>query len=137
VVLPRDEYDRLTALAKAGELPPLPKPDDQGDCQAVEYTRANLARRIIRDRVAAGLSLRKLATMAGVRVETLCRPEAGKHAPNVATVEKIDQALKQYVKSRGRRCGYQPRIDANCSSSLAFIRGSLPCENIYFTRSET
>ena len=40
VVLPRDEYDRLAALAKAGELPPLPQSDAQGNYPAAEYARA-------------------------------------------------------------------------------------------------
>jgi ribosome-binding protein aMBF1 (putative translation factor) len=105
VVVPRDEYERLTGLAKAGELPPLPQPDAQGNYPAVEYARASLARKIIRDRVAAGLSQRELATMAGVRVETLCRIETGKHTPSVPTVEKIDQALKRHAKSRVKRPG--------------------------------
>ena len=60
VVLPRDEFDRLSTLAKAGELPPLPEPDAQGNYPAVEYARASLARKIIRDRVAAGLSQREV-----------------------------------------------------------------------------
>jgi ribosome-binding protein aMBF1 (putative translation factor) len=95
VVLPRDEYDRLTALANAGELPPLPEPDAQGNYPAVEYARASLARKIIRDRVAAGLSQRDLAERAGVRVETLCRIETGKHTPSVPTIDKLDRALKR------------------------------------------
>ncbi len=103
VVLPREEYDRLSTLAKAGELPPLPKLDAQGNYPAVEYARASLARKIIRDRVAAGLSQRELALRAGVRVETLCRIETGKHTPSVPTVEKIDRALKRYVKSKSKR----------------------------------
>jgi DNA-binding XRE family transcriptional regulator len=102
VVLPRDEYDRLSTLAKAGELPPLPKPDAHGNYPAVEYARASLARKLIRDRVEAGLSQRELATRAGIRVETLCRIETGKHTPSVPTVDKIDQALKRYAKSRRR-----------------------------------
>jgi transcriptional regulator with XRE-family HTH domain len=69
----------------------------------VEYARASLARKLIRDRVAAGLSQRELATMAGVRVETLCRIETGKHTPSVPTVDKLDRALKQYAKSKGNR----------------------------------
>ena len=92
VFLPRDEYDRLTELAKAAELPPLPPPDAHGNYPAVEYARASLARKIIRDRVAAGLSQRELATRAGVRVETLCRIETGKHVPSVPTIDKIDRA---------------------------------------------
>jgi DNA-binding XRE family transcriptional regulator len=100
VVLPRHEYDRLTALAKAGELPPLPEPDAHGNYPAVEYARASLARKIIRDRVAAGLSQRELAMRAGVRVETLCRIETGKHIPSVPTIDKLDRALKQAAKQR-------------------------------------
>jgi DNA-binding XRE family transcriptional regulator len=112
VVLPRAEYDRLATLAKAGELPPLPKPDAQGNYPAVEYARASLARKIIRDRVAAGLNQRELATMAGVRVETLCRIETGKHTPSVPTVDKIDRALKRYAKSKSKegRKGGQTRL---------------------------
>jgi DNA-binding XRE family transcriptional regulator len=103
VVLPRDEYDRLTALAKAGELPPLPQPDAQGNYPAVEYARASLARKIIRDRVAAGLSQRELALRAGVRVETLCRIETGKHVPSVPTIDKIDRALKKAGQEQPNR----------------------------------
>ncbi len=100
VVLPRDEYDRLATLAKAGELPPLPQPDAGGNYPAVEYARASLARKIIRDRVEAGLSQRELALRAGVRVETLCRIETGKHTPSVPTIDKLDRALKQAAKER-------------------------------------
>jgi DNA-binding XRE family transcriptional regulator len=102
VVLPREEYDRLSTLAKAAELPPLPKPDAQGNYPAVEYARASLARKLIRDRVAAGLNQRELASLAGVRVETLCRIETGKHTPSVPTIDKLDRALKRHAKS-GRR----------------------------------
>jgi DNA-binding XRE family transcriptional regulator len=107
VVLPREEYDRLSTLAKAGELPPLPRPDAQGNYPAVEYARASLARKIIRDRVAAGLSQRELALRAGVRVETLCRIETGKHTPSVPTIEKIDRALQRYAKSKSKRRGQE------------------------------
>lgn len=100
VVLPRDEYDRLTALAKAGELPPIPPPDAQGNYPAVEYARASLARKIIRDRVAVGLSQRELSLRAGIRVETLCRIETGKHTPSVPTIDKLDRALKQAAREQ-------------------------------------
>jgi DNA-binding XRE family transcriptional regulator len=105
VVLPRAEFDRLSALAKAGELPPLPEADAQGNYPAVEYARASLARKLIRDRVAAGLSQRELANLAGIRVETLCRIETGKHTPSVPTVDKLDRALKSQVKSKSKRRG--------------------------------
>lgn len=98
VLLPRDEYERLTTLAKAADLPPLPKPDAKGNYPAVEYARASLARKIIRDRVAAGLSQRKLAELAGISFEHLCRIEAGKHTPGLPTIDKLDRALKQAAK---------------------------------------
>ena len=98
VIVPRDEHDRLTTLGKAAELPALPEPDAEGNYPAVEYARASLARKIIRDRVAAGLSQRQLARLAGVRVETLCRIETGKHLPSVPTIDKIDRALKRAAK---------------------------------------
>ena len=40
VLLEREEYERLTTLAKAAELP---KPDASGTVPAVEYVRASLA----------------------------------------------------------------------------------------------
>jgi transcriptional regulator with XRE-family HTH domain len=83
-----------------GKLPPLPEPEARGNYPAVEYARASLARKIIRDRVAAGLSQRDLATRAGVRVETLCRIETGKHIPRVPTIDKIHRALKRAAKER-------------------------------------
>jgi DNA-binding XRE family transcriptional regulator len=105
VVLPREEYDRLSGLAKAADLPQLPKPNKRGNYPAVEYSRITLARNLIRDRVEAGLSQRQLADLAGVRVETICRLEAGKHVPSVATVDKIDRAIKRHVKTKSKARG--------------------------------
>ena len=89
----------VAALAKAMELP-LPARDADGNYPAVEYTRVSLARSIIRDRANAGLNQRELAELAGIRVETLCRIETGKHTPSLATVTKIDQALKRATSRR-------------------------------------
>lgn len=94
VLLPREEYDRLTTLAKAADLPKLPASNASGNFPAAEFARASLARDIIRERVAVGLNQKELAQLAGVRVETLCRLEAGKRHPSLRTVEKIDRALK-------------------------------------------
>jgi DNA-binding XRE family transcriptional regulator len=98
VLLPRAEYEQLSTLAKAAELPPLPAPDARGNFPAVEYARASLARKIIRDRVAAGWTQRQLAKRAGLSFEHLCRIESGKHTPTIPTIDKIDRALRQDIK---------------------------------------
>src|ERR1700747_14188 len=90
VILERKQYKTLTTLAKAIQLPPLPEADAQGSYPAIEYARASIARSIIQERAEAGLSQRELAKLAGVRVETLCRIETGKHTPSVTTIEKIE-----------------------------------------------
>ena len=90
VVIPRSDYDRLQGLAA---LPPYPKADRQGNMPAVEFARASLARKIIRDRMEAHLSQKDLAKRAGIRVETLCRIETGKHTASVPTLKKIERAL--------------------------------------------
>jgi len=51
VLLPRAEYEKLTTLAKAAELPAFPAADADGNYPAVEYARASLARKIIKGRV--------------------------------------------------------------------------------------
>lgn len=100
VVVELAEYERLTALAKAADLPPLPEPDLDGNVPAVQFARATIARNLIRDRVAAGLTQRQLATLAGVAVETLCRIETGQRTPSVPTIDKIDRALKKALSRR-------------------------------------
>src|SRR5438105_15184706 len=95
VIVSRKAYDRLIRLAEVAELPTLPRPDKRGNYPAVDYARASLARNIIRDRVNAGLTQRELARLAGIRVETLCRIETGKHTATVPTIEKIDRALRR------------------------------------------
>jgi DNA-binding XRE family transcriptional regulator len=98
VVLERSEYDRLRALEQeSGEavLPPLPPAKANGNRPALEFVRATIARDIVKDRTALGLSQQELAKLAGIRQETLCRLETGKHSPNVSTVDKIDQALRR------------------------------------------
>jgi ribosome-binding protein aMBF1 (putative translation factor) len=103
VLVPRDEYERLTKLAKVGEMPSLPKADAAGNYPAVEYLRASIARNIVGDRVRAGLSQRELARVAGVCVETLCRIETGKHTASTATIDKLDRALTRATKDRAAR----------------------------------
>lgn len=76
-------------------IPALPTPDADGNYPAVETLRVILAQQIIRRREAAGWTQAELAERAGVRPETVSRIETGKNAPNVATVDKLDRALKE------------------------------------------
>jgi DNA-binding XRE family transcriptional regulator len=109
VLLPEGEYERLCSRAGEtvpltdDELPPLPKPDKHGNYPAVEYARVSLARDIIRERRAIGLTQTELARLAGSRQETISRIESGKHAASVKLIDRIDQALKQAAKSRRKR----------------------------------
>lgn len=79
-----------------------PKADSQGNYPAVEYARASLARKIIRDRVEAGLTQHDLAKRAAISFEHLCRIESGKHIPSVPTIDKIDRAIKHFPKPTKR-----------------------------------
>ena len=106
VLLPETEYDRL--CSKAGEsvplndddLPPLPKPDKQGRFPALEYARVSLARDIIRDRRAAGLTQQELARLAGTRQETISRIESGNYTASHKLIERIDEALQKAMAKR-------------------------------------
>ena len=108
VLLPEGEYDRL--CSRAGEtvpladddLPPLPKPDKRGNFPAVEFARISLARDIIRDRRAAGLTQQQLALLVGARQETISRIETGKHTASVKLVDKIDRVLRKALAKRNK-----------------------------------
>jgi DNA-binding XRE family transcriptional regulator len=100
VILEQSAYERLCRLAGQAlvgedDLPPLPKPDERGRVPAIEFTRISLARDIIRERKAAGLSQQALAALAGMRQETISRIESGKHTPTARTIDRIDRALKR------------------------------------------
>jgi len=106
VLLPEAEYDRLCAKASESVpitddgLPPLPKPDKQGRFPAVEYARVSLARDVIRDRRAAGLTQQDLASLAGTRQETISRIESGSYTASHKTIDRIDRALKKAMAKR-------------------------------------
>jgi len=103
VIVARNEYERLAKLAKVADLPALPEPDEEGNLPAVEYARTSIARDVVRQRVALGLNQRDLARLAGVRVETLCRIETGKHTASTATLAKLARALERAGKEDSKR----------------------------------
>ena len=97
IILPEEEYKRIRRGGVAERergLPPLPKRLADGNYPAVEYARASVARDIIQRRRQLGLSQAELARRSGVRVETLNRIEKAKMTASVATVEKIERALR-------------------------------------------
>jgi ribosome-binding protein aMBF1 (putative translation factor) len=93
VVLEEAEFDRLVRRADEWE-PAMPEPDERGLYPARETMAVIQARDIIRARRQLGLSQGELARLSGIRVETLNRENA-KNKPNVATIEKIDRALRR------------------------------------------
>ena len=73
--------------ANESRLPEWPAADREGDRPAREFLRVSIARDVIKERTALGLTQEQLAKLAGIRQETLCRLETGKQSPNVRTVD--------------------------------------------------
>jgi ribosome-binding protein aMBF1 (putative translation factor) len=72
----------------------LPKPDADGNYPAGAAIRAILAQQIIGRREAAGWTQAELAEHAGLPAAMVRRLESGKHAANIAAVDRIDRALR-------------------------------------------
>lgn len=109
VLVPASEYDRLCSKAAEtvpltdDDLPPLPKPDKHGNFPAVEYARMSLARDIVRDRRAVGMTQAELARLAKTRQETICRIEGGKVSASVKLIDRIDRVLRKALEKRKGR----------------------------------
>ena len=99
VLIPEEEYRRLNAQA----LPPLPPVDADGTSDAIQFARASIARRLIADRRAAGLSQQELAERAGVRQETISRIESAKQTATVNVLEKLDKTIKRQLRAEKGR----------------------------------
>ena len=93
VLVPVEEYHAMKKAAAAGAIVALPAADAQGNRPAVAYATASIARGIVRDREAVGLSQKELAERAGIRPEVLNRAERGVTVPSVRTLTKIENAL--------------------------------------------
>jgi DNA-binding XRE family transcriptional regulator len=104
VLMPEREYERLCARASETvpltdeDLPPLPEADVDGNFPAVEFARVTLARDIIRDRRAAGLTQQELAKRARTRQETVSRIESGNYTASVKLIDRIDRVLQLAIK---------------------------------------
>lgn len=87
VIVPEREYRALT------EMPELPTAASDGSVDALAYSRASIARDIVRDRQRLGLTQAELARRAGIRPETLNRIEKMRTSPATRILERIDKAL--------------------------------------------
>lgn len=95
VLLPRQEYQELLAMAHGVKLPGYPPAANDGNRPALEFARISLARKLIVRRLAAGWTQEQLARKAKVRVETISRLESAKHNPQAATIELIETAFEK------------------------------------------
>ena len=119
-LVPVDAWQKL--LTGEVEMPELPEADANGDRPALPFMRAIIARGIIRDRVAAGLSQAGLARQAGMEPATLNRIERAKVTPDEATIRKIDKAIKQATRSRRTQEIINPPTPAQRVEKAARLR---------------
>lgn len=103
-------------------MPELPRPDANGDRPALPFMRAIIARGIIRDRVAAGLSQAELARRAGMEPATLNRIEKARVTPDQATIAKIDKALKGRARMPAGRAPIRGRSNPAGARAGAKVR---------------
>jgi len=94
VLLREKEFERIIRNTGQG-MPALPPANRLGRRPALPTMLALVGRKILRRRLAAGLSQQELARRSGVRAETVCRLEAGKHRPQRGTLARIDAALEK------------------------------------------
>jgi|GEM_PF-389380 len=91
VILRETQLDYL--CREAGIDVPGPSPAGSPPVEGFDLDRASLAERLVRRRLAAGLSQAELARRAGIRPETLNRIERGRTTPDFATVRKLVVAI--------------------------------------------
>ena len=92
VLVPEREYRELAGMPK------LPPAAADGTVDALAYSRASIARDIIRDRERLDLTQVELARRAGIRPETLNRIEKLKTSATTRILQRIGKALSAAEK---------------------------------------
>ena len=108
VLVPQATYEQLLHSAE-DPSPEFQKADSSGYRPALAFIDVSIARDIIHERRAAGMSQQALARAAGIRQETLSRIESGKHSPTVRTLQKIETALRSRRPLRKSRRTILPK----------------------------
>jgi DNA-binding XRE family transcriptional regulator len=81
-------------------LPRFPQRNAQGLVNALEHVRASIAQDLVRMRREARLSQQELATLAGVRQETISRIESAKHTATPRVLNKLMRAMEKVSSER-------------------------------------
>ena len=92
VLVPEEDYRRNAGLPP---LPAMPPTDEDGNYPAVEACRVNIARDVVRMRESVGMTQRQLAAAAGITPAVLCRVETAAVSATVATLTKIENAVRR------------------------------------------
>jgi DNA-binding XRE family transcriptional regulator len=97
VIIPKREFDELAShLGQVGVH--LPAADQNGNRPAIASMLALLAQKLIRRRLALGLSQIELSKLARIRVETISRLESGKHQPQRGTMVRLEKAFEKAAR---------------------------------------
>jgi DNA-binding XRE family transcriptional regulator len=97
---------RKFVLVPLEEFAALPPVDSDGTSNAIDFARASIARRLVADRHAAGLSQQRLGKLAHVRQETISRIESGKQTATMQVINKLDKAIRRAGgKTNNRKAG--------------------------------
>jgi DNA-binding XRE family transcriptional regulator len=100
VILRESAFDYL--CRKAGVRPPPPPAGAASPGAGLDLDSARLAQKLLRRRLAAGLSQAELARRAEIRPETLNRIERGRTTPDFATIRKLVLAMGAAERLRVR-----------------------------------
>ena len=90
VIVKESEFLSLTAKSK----------QDLDVLDAINVSDIRLADRLLQRRQEAGITQKDLASLAGIRVETLNRIEKGRTTADFKTIRKLVNAINNYTETK-------------------------------------